>query len=391
MKRKKQSGGDEDDEVDIFESIPFKVDAPPPQPAACKRDGTGYINPNLPQPPFQVASVGPRKTGKSGLLWNLLRKNNTGTYGDAFKESNIIFYSPTKEFDKTVTMLKLKWAYGPPTSVAMIVDSVKSQQDSYRSREDMADVLLVLEDCTVVKDAWPVVENLGYTGRHFGINLIAVAHKITAMPRGVRSQLQQWMLFKPHEMQEQEWIIYLFSSLETKHLWQKALYRCWDTPYNFAYIDFERTGIHNIYRSGFNDPLFTVDEIKELEWILRNGSVSKGISNPNKRLPWETDAEDDESAAIKKTALDEIAGKIPHEVSCAREQPLQRGSKIINRKATTPVKSKERASSSGYSSTEEKEKDPQRKPRAKAKTPTKSSLAKSPKAKRKTPKKVKFI
>lgn len=306
MKPKKK---DEDDEVDIFECEPFEIIAPPPQPASCKRDGTGYINPNLPQPPFQAAFVGPRKKGKSGVLWNVLRKTNAGSYGDAFKESNIIFYSPTKEYDKTVTNLSLKWSYGPPTPVAAIVDSVKSQQDGYRARDDMADVLLVLEDCTVVKDAWPIIENLGYTGRHFGINLICVAHKITTMPRGVRSQLQQWLLFKPHEMQEQEWIIYLFSSLDTKHIWQKALYRCWDKPYNFAYIDFERTGVHNIYRSGLNEPLFTPEEMQELEWISRNGPVGKAISTPGKKLPWETDDDDSKSEVIKEEAIAEINGE----------------------------------------------------------------------------------
>jgi hypothetical protein len=266
----------QDNEISLHDVEPFIVDAPPPQPAASKRKGTKYIHPNLPQPPFTIAMVGPRKTGKSVTLRNMLDPKKKGSYGAAFRRNNIIFFSPTHEYDKTVTSLNLVNVYGPPTKVTTLVDSIEDQQETYKQQDDMADVLLVLEDCTIVPDAWPVIERLGYAGRHRGIHTLAVAHKVTTMSRGVRTQLQQWMLFKPHEESEAEWILYLFSRQKTRHIWQRAFGRAWNMKeYNFVYIDFERRGREEIYRNGFNEPLFTPEEIAEIEAIENGVSVKK--------------------------------------------------------------------------------------------------------------------
>jgi hypothetical protein len=258
-------------ELEIGASSPFVIHPPPPQPAARQRKGTGWVNPNLPQLPFSLAVVGPRNSGKSTVIRNLLDASNEGSYGAAFKFSNIVFYSPTMEFDKTITSLPgLKNVYGPPTPVPVLVQDIMHKQDSYRAQEDMADVLIVFEDCTNTRDAWKELTVLGYTGRHYGIHSIAVAHKLTSIPRGNRTQIQQWLLFKPHEESEREWILYMFSRLNTRWIWQNAITRAWDIPFNFIYVDFERVGMHNVYRSGFNDPLFTEDQMALLS-IIEHG------------------------------------------------------------------------------------------------------------------------
>jgi hypothetical protein len=266
-KRAKRPPSD-DEEIDVHDVEPFDIVPPPPQPAARQRKGTGYIHPNLPQLPFTVALVGPRKTGKSVTLRNLLDPSRDGSYGSAFKSSNIVFYSPTMNYDKTIVSLNLKNTYGPPTSVPALYDNIKEQQESYRLQDDMADVLLVLEDCTNIQDAWPVVTKLGYTGRHFGIHTAVVAHKLTSIPRANRTQIQQWMLFRPHEESEREWVLYMFTRKATRDIWLRAFHRAWTLQdYNFVYIDFERSGMRNIYRDGLNEPLLTDEEITMIENI----------------------------------------------------------------------------------------------------------------------------
>jgi hypothetical protein len=129
----------------------------------------------------------------------------------------------------------------------------------------MADVLLVLEDVTNIPEVWNTLKDLGFTGRHYGFNTLAVAHKMSSINRGVRTQTQQWMLFKPHEESEVEWVLYTFARRKTRDIFEAAFSRAWGQKYNFIYIDFERDGgIENIYRSGFNDPLFTPEEINAL-------------------------------------------------------------------------------------------------------------------------------
>lgn len=263
-KKGKSKTESEEEEKLLYEDEPFLIFPPPPQPAASKRRGTGYINANLPQPPFMVLVVGPRKTGKSATIYNLLSKRR-GSFGKAFIRQNIILYSPTMAFDKTLESLHLKWTYGPPTTVDSIIAHCKSEQNVFKQTNSMADILLVLEDVTNIPEVWNTLKDLGFTGRHFGFNTLAVAHKMSSINRGVRTQTQQWMLFKPHEESEVEWVLYTFARRKTRDIFEAAFTRAWSQKYNFIYIDFERDGgIENIYRSGFNDPLFTPEEISAL-------------------------------------------------------------------------------------------------------------------------------
>jgi len=53
----------------------------------------------------------------------------------------------------------------------------------------------------------------------------------------------------------------MFSRQRTREIWEEALLRAWSIPYNFVYIDFERKETEEVYRSGFNDCLFTPEEM----------------------------------------------------------------------------------------------------------------------------------
>lgn len=148
--------------------------------------------------------------------------------------------------------------------------SIKEQQDGLKEANNMDDVLLVLEDVTKIRDAFVALEDLGYTGRHFGIQVLFIAHKMSSIFRGVRTQTQQWVLFEPHEQSEWQWVLEMFSRKKTQHIWEVALRRARDKPWGFVYIDFERKEFHEIYRSTFNEPLFTP---QEQSFILTGGDI----------------------------------------------------------------------------------------------------------------------
>lgn len=230
------------------------------QPAGKKKKSShGNIHPDLPQPPFFVGIVGPRHRGKTVLLHNILERKS-GMYGQYFKKENMVLFSPTYQLDDTLHDLKLTNVFSANADIKWLVSEMKQQQETFRQSDNMAPVLLVMEDITQIRDAFVVLEDLGYTGRHYNIQVLYVAHKMSSIFRGIRTQTQQWILFEPHEESEWEFILEMFARRRTKVTWENAMRRAWKKPYNFVFIDFEQKEFSQIYKSGFHDPLFTPKE-----------------------------------------------------------------------------------------------------------------------------------
>lgn len=239
----------------------FIIDPPRKQKRTVIDEYNEKINPNLPKLPFFTMIAGPRGSGKTNLICNLLDRKHKGSYANIFRPANVAVYKPTKQYDKSFDHLDLQHYYGPNTNLRAVLVDIEKQQEQYKLDDNMLPVYLVLDDITQIKDAWIILEKLGYVGRHYGVQITAITHKLSSAPRGVRTQCQQWILFEPMEQSEVEWIYDTFASRKTKDIWAVALRRCWDIPYNFAYLNFEERDHDHIYHSGFNAPLFTPEEL----------------------------------------------------------------------------------------------------------------------------------
>jgi hypothetical protein len=254
----------------------------------------GRIHKDIFQLPFNALIVGPRNSGKTVLLQTLLAKED-GMYGKFFRPENIILYSPTYDFDETLHHLKLKNVYTPPVDVCDVVEEIISQQQTFKDSNNMAPVLLVLEDVTQIRKAWVAMERLGYTGRHYNIHVIAIAHKMSSIFRGVRTQCQQWILYKPHEQSEFEWILDMFSRRSTRAAWETELKRIWSKRYAFIYINFDNE--EHIYREGFHDPILALEALEvgasDLEGKRKMYSKAE-----------DSDSENEYSNTIKRTRLE---------------------------------------------------------------------------------------
>lgn len=261
-------------------------------------NGMVLPHPSLPQLPFFVGVIGPRHTGKTVWLYNML-KDEEGFYGRTFKKNNIVFYSPTSGDDETLKPLKLKNTFGPDScDPQALVTNLIGLQRNYKEQDNLTGALLVFDDITQCRDAWKSIEMLSFYGRHFHIHVLYVAHKMSSIPRGVRTQTQQWILFKPHEESEVDWILDMFSRKETRYIWSVALSRTWSVDYNFAYIDFERKEFEDIYRSGFNDQLFTDEEKRVLLiWDMRKKDKT---SRSNRQVMKDNDANEDDNERRRK-------------------------------------------------------------------------------------------
>lgn len=252
------------------------IDIQPPQRNMPSKNLAGMqpINDNLPQIPFYVGIIGPRHSGKSVLLYNLL-SDRPGMYGHSFKKNNIIVFSPTRDKDPTLQGLKLKNVYGPNDDPGFVIQSVRNQQDLFNKSDNLTGVLMVFDDITQTRDAWEGLEALSYFGRHDHIHVLYVAHKMSSIRRGIRTQTQQWILYKPHEESERQWIMDMFSRKRTQSIWESAMTRVWNVPYNFIYIDFECKEISKVYREGFNKPLFTQ---AEESFMTGDGEANKTLN-----------------------------------------------------------------------------------------------------------------
>lgn len=253
-------------QVGEMKSTPISINPPKLPPKSKSIKGMGPIHPDLPQIPFYVGIIGPRHRGKTVLLFNLLQ-NEPGMYGSAFKKSNILIFSPTSNKDETLRATKLpESCFKNPKTISpeLLVNEVRSQQDNFRSEDNLTGVLLVFDDITNVRDAWKPLEDLSYYGRHDHIHVLYVAHKMSSIPRGVRTQTQQWILYEPHEQSEHQWILEMFSRKDTRDLWRNALLRTWAEKFQFIYIDFECED-GRVYRKGFQDELFSLEEIEAMK------------------------------------------------------------------------------------------------------------------------------
>jgi len=296
---------------------------PPKKKKSALDEWNKQLHPDLPGAPFSILVVGGRNTGKSVLVRALLDHEAEGMYGKAFVQDNKIFLSPTLDRDSTFDDVKFGHKFNPLqiSLSALASDLVDQQQESVKNNVALP-VLLVFDDITQVAGAWEILLMLGYVGRHSNIHTIAIAHKLSSIPRGVRTQSQQWIFFKPKERSEWDWILELFAQKKTKLIWEKALTRAWDTPYNFVFINFEKQEPQDIYRSGFHTPLFT-----EEEWnaIITNADTPGIYDN---RASTEIDRSLDAKEAAKLQSLLPIA-KSAQEVTSSKDRVSNQASSQV--------------------------------------------------------------
>lgn len=263
----------DDDEKKNRISGPILVKPPTKKPSSKDLKGMKPVHVDLPQLPFYAGVIGPRHRGKTVLLFTLL-EDIPGMYGSAFKRNNIYVYSPTAGLDETLIETKLPasaFKNSETTDLTTFVNIIKSEQKRYQRQNNRTGVLLVLDDITNVHGAWSPLIDLAFYGRHNHIHVLYVAHKMSSIPRGVRTQTQQWIIYEPHEQSEHQWILEMFSRTDTMDIWRKKLLDAWSEPYQFVYIDFECKENERVYRKGFKEPLFSPEEIE----YMKSGSSFK--------------------------------------------------------------------------------------------------------------------
>lgn len=224
----------------------------------------GKIHDDIPKPPFLFSLCGRRHSGKSVVLFNLL-SDEEGMWQNAYTKDNIILVSETYPFDMTLHGLKLKKENILTNMETLDADlqAIFKRQSEFVEDNNDRPLLIIFEDITQCLPALAKITTMGYQGRHKNVDIAYVTHKLSSIPRGARTQTQQWAIFDPVEGSERRWFYETFADNQSKEIWIAATRRAWAIPHNFVFIDREAIP-ERMYRNGFHDPLFTPEEYAQL-------------------------------------------------------------------------------------------------------------------------------
>ena len=128
--------------------------------------------------------------------------------------------------------------------------------------------LLIIDDCSheLKRDANEDIKKLFQNNRHLGrpllddngnqiesgsVSVIIIAQRLNNLPRHIRSQITHWCIFDPRHTKSELQTIFEELIHCDKKTYNEILNRVYKKPYNFMFIDANKSKIYN----GFNTEL----------------------------------------------------------------------------------------------------------------------------------------
>jgi len=230
------------------------------------------VHDSLPPPPFGLLVCGPRKSGKSLLVANLVARPEL--YGSAFRKEDIIVMSPTYYTDKTLFPIEPKWIFNDYQET--VIQDVLDQQDTIAKeygRRKQPHVLVILDDLMGSKAfaRGSIIEKLATQGRHYNVSFIVIAQKSNSLPRAVRENVDAGVFFQPMTDSEMRIVesefLKPFFTVSDYRVARDAAQQVWSDLHGFVYVHRRFEDPKYRVRSGFNYPLIQVSpvEIKTID------------------------------------------------------------------------------------------------------------------------------
>ena len=204
------------------------------------------------KPPFFLAAVGARGSGKSNLIMNLFR---TQFFNGQFLRRNVILFTPSLKTDPKMADLPAANKFDHYRED--IIQSVVSQQqgliDRY-GRDKVSHILFVFDDCITEKAflRGSLIELLGYRGRHLKISCIFSVQKYSALARGIRLNCDICLFWAPYNGSELQHIVDEHSDKESKQRFLIMFKSATAQKYSFLFINYQTNNSENRYRRNFD-------------------------------------------------------------------------------------------------------------------------------------------
>lgn len=195
-------------------------------------------HPILPNPNFFIMICGPRGSGKSVIVRNMLLRSDM--YRKDFQINNIFIFSPTLEFNDDYEDIKTRHKFHEDIKQT-IQEAMDKQIGIIRAygKKRTPRLLLVLDDILDDKITAQkgLLDTLSARGRHINISVIVISQKINGIPRTARLNSDAVIAYLPFNYSELEsFVLQYFPKSQQKKL-QEKLISIYSKAYSFIYIN----------------------------------------------------------------------------------------------------------------------------------------------------------
>tara|TARA_R110000851_G_scaffold137080_1_gene272851 strand:+ start:1124 stop:1900 length:777 start_codon:yes stop_codon:yes gene_type:complete len=210
---------------------------------------------------FRMAVIGRSGSGKTNLLRCLTERGGKNKiYCKRF--SNVFYISPSIKTMDNKPKLKEENFYTTLNDLPKIYDKIE-KEDDYEGRS-----LIIMDDINheLKREGQDDVKRLFCNNRHIGrpitnengditeggaVSSIIIAQRLNNLPRHIRSQITHWCIFDPRHTKSELQTIFEELIHCDKKTYNEVLNRVYKKPYNFMFIDANKSKIYN----GFNTEL----------------------------------------------------------------------------------------------------------------------------------------
>lgn len=204
----------------------------------------------LPQLPFAMSVVAPRKSGKTSLVCGLIKD----VYRKAAKE--VVICSPTALLDPTYQSLsKFENVWVTDQVNNETLQAILDKQSAMYATDKSQTMLLYIDDSGDFfkrAQAQKMMNILFTRCRHSGISLIVCVQSPQHLSTIQKSNSTQYLVFRCDTKSMRT----LAEQLQTKHKMADDVYQylmdATEKRFSFAYIDLEQDDTDEIYRHAFN-------------------------------------------------------------------------------------------------------------------------------------------
>lgn len=214
-------------------------------------------DPDLPQLHFFAVVAGPRGSGKSVLVRNLiLRKDMLKPF---FPNDSIFIFSRSLDVNDDYAEVKTRYKFHDYSN-ELVLTIMKAQENCIKAygKSRTRSILFVMDDIldSGAFNYLSMVETIAIRGRHLKLSCILVTQSYMRVSRTIRINQDYLIFFSPHNLSEISRI--LDENIEKKYrdMYETAIKKIFNSKkHSFILIDYKTSDPKRRWRVGLSDLL----------------------------------------------------------------------------------------------------------------------------------------